>query len=263
MTTATTDGRAADRHTHDRRAAFRRLLRTEALLFARTPMAVTWAALLPVIAFVALGCIPAVRQPNKDLNGDSYLGAYLPILMAFSLVMSAINLLPPTLALYREKGILRRLSTTPVPASWLLAAQAAIFAGVGLVVSIALFALGIGFDVSVPGQIVGFVLSLILLGAATLGIGLLIAAVARTGKAANAISFTLFFPLMFLAGLWVPRALMPAILLRISDYSPLGAGVRALQDSAGGDWPPTQSLLVLLVWAVVTGGLAIRYFRWQ
>jgi len=260
MTTTTDRHPVADNY---RRTAFRRLLRTEALLFARTPMAVTWSALLPVIAFIVLGCIPGLRESSKDLNGDSYLAAYLPILMAFSLVMSAVNLLPPTLALYREKGILRRLSTTPAPAAWLLAAQAAIFAGVGLVVSVALFALGIGFDVSVPRQFIGFVLSLVLLGAATLGIGLLVTAVARTSKAANAVSFTLFFPLMFLAGLWVPRPLMPSVLRTVSDYSPLGAGVGALQDSIAGHWPPAQNLLVLLAWAVTTGGLAVRFFRWQ
>ena len=247
----------------DRRSAFGRLLRTEALLFARTPMAVTWSALLPVLAFVVLGFVPGLREASADLGGDSYLAAYLPILMAFSLVMSAVNLLPPTLALYREKGILRRLSTTPVPATWLLAAQAAIFAGVALVVSAALFVLGIGFDVSVPRQILGFVLSLVLLGAATLGIGLLVTAVARTSKAANAVGFTLFFPLMFLAGLWVPRPLMPEILRTASDYSPLGAGVQALQESVAGHWPPFSNLLVMLVWAVVTGGLAVRFFRWQ
>jgi ABC-2 type transport system permease protein len=177
--------------------------------------------------------------------------------------MSAANLLPPTLALYREKGILRRLSTTPVPATWLLAAQASIFAGVGLVVSVALFAIGIGFGVTVPRQVTGFVLTLILLAAATLGLGLLIAAVARTSKAANAMGFALFFPLMFLAGLWVPRPLMPEILRTISDYSPLGAGVRGLQDSIAGHWPPAQSLLVLIAWAIVTGALAVRFFRWQ
>jgi ABC-2 type transport system permease protein len=258
--TTVTDRQPVD---HRRRAAFGRLLRTEALLFARTPMAVTWAALLPVIAFIVLGCIPGLRESSKDLDGDSYLSAYLPILMAFSLVMSAVNLLPPTLAMYREKGILRRLSTTPVPASWLLAAQAAIFAGVALVVSVALFALGIGFGVTQPQQVAGFVLSLVLLGLATLGIGLLVAALSRTAKAANAVSFALFFPLMFLAGLWVPRALMPEILRTVSDYSPLGAGVRALQDSIAGHWPPAQSLLVLVAWAVITGGLAVRYFRWQ
>jgi ABC-2 type transport system permease protein len=246
-----------------RRAAFGRLLRAEALLYARTPIAVTWAALLPVVAFLILGNIPAVGQGTDDLDGASYLSAYLPILMTFSLVMSAVNLLPPALATYREKGILRRLSTTPVPASWLLAVQAGIFAGVGLLVSVALFAIGIGFGVAVPRQVIGFVLALVLLTAATVGLGLLVAAVSRTGKAANAVSATVFFPLMFLAGLWAPRALLPQTLRTISDYSPSGAGVRALQEAIAGHWPPAQSLLVLLAWAVLCSGLAVRFFRWE
>lgn len=84
--------------------AFSKLARTEARLFLRTPMAVTWTALLPVLALIALGSILAIREDTPTLHGISYLDAYLPILMGFSLCMSAVNLLPPTLALYREKG---------------------------------------------------------------------------------------------------------------------------------------------------------------
>ncbi len=43
--------------------------------------------------------------------------------MAFSIAMIALLYLPGPLVSYRELGILRRLSTTPVPASWVLAAQ--------------------------------------------------------------------------------------------------------------------------------------------
>jgi ABC-2 type transport system permease protein len=244
-------------------AAFGRLLRTEAVLFLRTPAAVVFAALAPVVAYLALACFPGLRHHDPDLGGISWLAAYLPILMGFSLVMSAVNLLPPSMATYREKGILRRFATTPVPPSWLLGAQATIFAVVGLVVSVLLFVAGLATGVAVPRQFAGFVVSLVLIAAASLGLGVLVTAVARTGKAANALSFVLFFPIMFLAGLWVPRPLMPGWLRTVSDYSPLGAGVRALQDSIAGDWPAWSSLLVLVAWAVVAGGLAVRLFRWE
>ena len=62
-------------------------------------------------------------------------------------------------------------------------------------------------------------------------IGLVIAAVARTANGANVIGRLVFFPLMFFAGLWLPRALMPGVLLDISNYTPLGAAVQAMQDS--------------------------------
>jgi ABC-2 type transport system permease protein len=240
------------------------LARTEVTLVARSAGAVVWTALAPVVALIVLGSIPAVGNPSKSLHGLSYLDAYLPILMIFSLCMSTINILPPTLAGYREKGILRRLSTTPVSPSRMLAVQAAIYLCVALLVSMIMLIVAVtAYSVTVPHEFAGFVVALLLVAAASAGIGLVIAAVAPTAKAANAMSTALFFPLMFLAGLWVPRAQMPGVLRTISDYSPLGAGVSAVQRSLAGDWPSAQSLLVLVGYAVIFGAIAARSFRWE
>jgi ABC-2 type transport system permease protein len=245
-------------------SAFLPLLRSEARLLARSAGSMLWTALVPIAALVVIALIPAVRARSAELGGISYLDAYLPILMIFSLCMSTVNLLPPTLALYRERGILRRLSTTPVPPSWLLGAQACIYAGLAILVAgvlalVAVFA----YDVRLPHQVGGFVLALLLVAAATTGIGVLVAALVPSGKAANAVSLALFFPLMFFAGLWIPRAKMPAALRAISDYTPLGAGVRAVQDAIAGHWPATTALLVLAGYAVCCAILAARAFRWD
>jgi ABC-2 type transport system permease protein len=245
-------------------SSFLPLLRSEARLFARSPVSVLWTALLPIAALVVLATIPGIRADSKDLHGISYLDAYLPILMMFSLCMAAVNLLPPTLALYRERGILRRLATTPVPPSRLLAAQATIYAGLALVVAVVLAVVAVcAYDVRLPHQVAGFVVALLLVAAATTGLGVLVAAVAPSAKAANAMALALFFPLMFFAGLWIPRAAMPHVLRVISDYTPLGAGVHAVQDSIAGHWPATGSLLVPAAYAVVAGALAVRFFRWS
>jgi ABC-2 type transport system permease protein len=87
--------------------------------------------------------------------------------------------------------------------------------------------------------------------------------VARTSGAVNVIGRVVFFPLMFFAGLWLPRALMPSVLLNISNYSPLGAMVEAFQDSMQKGFPPAAPLLVLAAYAVVFGYLAKRFFRWE
>jgi ABC-2 type transport system permease protein len=68
---------------------------------------------------------------------------------------------------------------------------------------------------------------------------------------------------MFFAGLWLPRALMPPVLLDISNYSPLGPAVQAMQDSMLSGFPSVQPLLVLAGYAVVFGFLAKRFFRWE
>jgi len=246
------------------RRGFRPLLRTEATLFLRSGGSVLWTAILPLIALVVIGSVHSIRQPAKELHGISYLDAYLPILMIFSICMATVNLLPPTLAAYREKGILRRLSTTPVPPTRLLAAQATMYAGLALVVSVTMLVIATAaYGVPVPRQLPGYVLSLLLTAAATTGIGLVIASVATTGKAANALSTAAFFPLMFLAGLWVPQAEMPHLLRTISEWSPLGAGVHAVQQSIAGHWPATSSLLALVGYVALSGFAASRLFRWE
>jgi ABC-2 type transport system permease protein len=103
----------------------------------------------------------------------------------------------------------------------------------------------------------------VLAAAALFAIGLFVAAVAPTGRSGNAIGTILFFPVMFFAGLWVPREAMPAALRRVADFSPLGAGEHALHDSAIGLWPHLGQLAVLLGYVVVFGVAAARMFRWE
>lgn len=104
---------------------------------------------------------------------------------------------------------------------------------------------------------------MVLIATATLRIGLVVAAIAPNSRVANAAGAVLFFPLMFLAGRWVPQTQMPPVLWHVSDYSPLGAGVHGLQSSIAGHWPPSQSLLILLGYALVTVAAARRWFRWE
>jgi ABC-type multidrug transport system permease subunit len=56
--------------------------------------------------------------------------------------------------------------------------------------------------------------------------------------------------------LWLPRALMPGVLQGISNYTPLGAAVGAIQDSMLQGFPPAAPLLVLAAYALVFGFLA-------
>ena len=90
-----------------------------------------------------------------------------------------------------------------------------------------------------------------------------LAAIAPSGKAASAGGTFLFFPLMFFAGLWIPRAVMPATLRQIGDFTPLGAGVQALQDAAAGMWPHPLHLIVLAAYVLVFGAVASVVFRWE
>jgi ABC-2 type transport system permease protein len=121
----------------------------------------------------------------------------------------------------------------------------------------------VAFDVPLPREALAFLLAVVLAASALLGIGLLIAALAPRARIAGAIGTMLFFPLMFFAGRWAPRATMGATLRDIGDYTPLGAAVQALQDATAGTWPSAGQLLVMAAYAVVCAVLATRLFRWQ
>jgi ABC-2 type transport system permease protein len=68
---------------------------------------------------------------------------------------------------------------------------------------------------------------------------------------------------MFFAGLWTPREVMPKVLQRIGDFTPLGAGERALHDAATGHWPSLLPVVVLIGYVIVFGAAAAKLFRWE
>ena len=244
--------------------AFWKLLLAETKLAWRTPIGLIYGLGFPVLLLVIFGSIPAFRKPIATLGGLTLLSVYIPVLVAFILAMLALVCLATPLANYREQGVLRRLSTTPAPPSWVLAAQLVINFAIALTGIFLVVTLGVvAFGLHGPKQVPGFTLSLIVATAGLFAIGLWVAAIARSAQAAGAIGTVLFFPLMFFAGLWIPRDMMPVLLRDVSDFTPLGAAVQALQNSMEGSFPSARALLVLVAYAVVFGIAAVRLFRWE
>ncbi len=97
----------------------------------------------------------------------------------------------------------------------------------------------LGFSGKLPGNAAGFVLAVVLAIAALFAIGTWLAAVARTAKAAAAIAMALYFPLLFFAGLRLPRQEMPTVLLDRSGSEPRG---RNPCDLLHGDSVPSGGL---------------------
>jgi ABC-2 type transport system permease protein len=243
---------------------FGKLTLTELKLFLREPLAVFFTLVFPPLLFVILGSIPSLHEPQSGLGGLRLIDLYLPIVVALSIAMLALNALPQVLATYRERGMLRRMATTPMRPSRLLLAQLVVYLGISLATVVLLLAIGrFRFGVALPKQAAAFALSFLLSLLAMFAVGLLVAALAPSGRGANAIGSVLFFPMLFFAGLWLPRAGMPAVLRQISDFTPLGAGVQSLQNAAAGSWPQPLHLAVMMGWAVAAGLAAVKLFRWE
>ncbi|MGQ4512476.1 ABC transporter permease [Streptomyces sp. DW26H14] len=241
------------------------VLRTEArLLYLREPSIALWVLLFPTVLLVILGLVPGFREASAGLGGRRVIDLYVPIAVLLALIMAGMQAMPPILTGYRERGILRRMSATPVRPSALLASQVVLLGGGSLFSAVLVAAVGrIAFGVALPQQLGGYVLALVLAAASALSLGLLVSAVARSEKAAQALGAVALFPSMFTAGVWLPVQTMPHVLRAIVEYTPLGAASGALDQAARGDFPGLVHLGVTALWTVLLSAGAARWFRWQ
>ena len=163
-------------------SATAKLTFVEAKLFARDVPSLFFAVAFPAILLVVIGSFfPGAQDPSPDLGGLRLVDIYAPIVIALGLASAALAVLPGVLAGYRQYGILRRMATTPVGPVRLLAAQLGVQAGAASIGAVgAIVALIAVFASPAPQNAPGFVLAFVLAVASVFGLGLLVAAVART-----------------------------------------------------------------------------------
>lgn len=246
-------------------SATMKLTRTEGKLFARDPIALFFGLVFPAILLLALGYFfPGFDEPSADLDGARYIDVYAPMALVLGLATLGLVTLPPILGTYRQFGILRRLRTTPVHPARLLWAQLAVHTIVAIAAAVLAVIVAVAaFDVTFPERPVWFAISFLLAAASIFSIGLLVGALARTTTSGQAIGMGIYFPMLFFAGLWIPRRIMADGLLTVSDLTPMGSAVQALEDSWFGLTPSMTNIVVMLVWAIVVGFIAVRVFRWE
>ena len=104
------------------RRAFGKLVQAECVFAWRQPIGLGFGLGLPVLLLVTFGSLVS-REHQKSFGGLTFLDVWIPTLIVFLLAGLAFFVVPTPLATYREQGILRRLSTTPVPPSWVLGAE--------------------------------------------------------------------------------------------------------------------------------------------
>jgi ABC-2 type transport system permease protein len=247
-----------------RRSPLARLTRVEFTLFLRERVGPIWGVGLPVLLLVIFGAIPSFKKVQQGYSGLTVLDAYVPILITMSLALLALIAMPTALVNYRERGVLRRLKTTPAGPVRVLSAQLIVNTTVAIVTLIVLLAVSrLAYSVPLPRQFGGWIVAALFALAALMAMGLFVAAVGPTMRATAAIGSILFYPLMFFSGLWLPIPSMPSVLQHISHATPLGAAWEAFQNAGLGHFPPWLSLVTMAAWAVAFGAAAARFFRWE
>jgi ABC-2 type transport system permease protein len=240
----------------------RALIVSEAKLLFREPVYWLVVILLPTAVLFIFGSMFGPSEPDPSLGGLRFIDVFVPSLVVISVATLGIQTLPIRLATYREKGVLRRLSTTPAHPMRLLIAQFVVYAttavaSLGLLVVVA----NVWFAVPWPQQPLMYVAAFVLGLSSLFAIGLLLAAIAPSSRVATAVAIPLFFAVMLLGGVYLPRVYLPEILIRIGDFTP--PGVQGLQDAWLGTAPQLLPLAALAAITVIGGFVASRIFRWE
>ncbi len=241
------------------------LARTQSKAFMREPLAVFFGLVFPALLLVVIGTVfPGATDPTPDLGGRSLVEIYAPVSIALGLATVALSLLPAILGSDREKGILRRLSTTPAHPGTLVVAHLVVQLVVVTIATVAAILIGmLVFGIPFPESPGWFLVSYALGATSLLSVGVLIGAVVPTSSSGQAIGMLFYFPLLFFAGVYIPLEVMPEGVRTVSGYTPSGAAVQALSASWAGEAPQMSSLLVMAAFVVVLGSLAIKLFRWD
>lgn len=247
----------------------------EGKLFLREPLAVIFGILFPAAIMLGLGALPALREPSEEYGGARFVELWAPTALVLGVGILTLQHIPALVATYRQNGILRRMSTTPVHPAQLLVAQVIVVLAAAVVAAVLLIlAAWLVLDVPLPQHPLWFAVAFLVGFGAVLAIGLLAAAVAATPGVANGLALIAWFVVMLAGGVFLPRFLMPEFLLRMGDYTP--PGVQALLDAWSSDSavvaavgveaagpPQLLHLGIMALIAVAAGGVAAKLFRWE
>ena len=240
-------------------------LRTLTLIDAKLLLrdTATWGAgvVLPTALLLILGLIFG-NKPDDYLGGRGFLDVFTPSLVVLTVATLSVNPMTTRLANYREHGGLRRLGTAPVRPVTLLVAELAVnLVATTIAVGALVVVASVFFGVPWPQNPLGFI-AVIGVGTSSLfALALLFAAVVPSASAATALGLVVFFAVMFLGGVYLPRFLLPDVVNRIGAFTP--PGVQGLQDAWLGSPIDLAPLVIMAAITVVAGAVAARSFRWE
>lgn len=235
------------------------------LVYLRTPVALFFSALLPVIFLVIFTSI--FGNEVDERTGLRVATQQVPGFVALAVVSSAFIGLVITVVGAREAGILKRVRSTPAPAGIVLAGRITVSVATSLVVVVVLLVIGrLLYDVSLPLRTVPALVVTVLVGAASFAaLGLAVSRLAPNEDAASAITNLLALPLYFISGVFIPESQLPDALIRFASFLPMqpfnDALFAAFSSRSGLAFAPGD-LAVVAAWGVVAAIVAARTFRW-
>lgn len=234
----------------------------EIKMYWRNRAAFFFGFLLPLLFLVFFGSL----NRNSRIQDHQFIDFFLPGMLGFSVVATALSNLAISLPIQRDQLILKRLRATPIPTVIFLGGKVVMATIVILAQSVVMLLVGwLFFNLTLPYNTIAVMLWLVGGSAVFSAIGFAVAGLIPTGDAAPAIVNAVYLPMVFLGGAFFPTASMPRLLRVVAAALPLTYfidevraafyGVASLNGGA-------VALGVLAIWLLASGLVALRTFRW-
>jgi len=237
-------------------------LRNEQLLFWRSREAAFFVFIFPLLLFVLLSSVYTGRYLGRPASWSVLAG-----IIGYGAANTGFAGLALLLVARREMGFLKRIRSTPIPASVYLTAVLTSMVVVFLLQTIAVFILGKALkDTPFPHDPLSMLLVILLGSAAFAAMGLGITSLLRSAEGSSAAVNVILLPMAFLSGAFGPTAHYPRVLRAIGDVLPLKYFVQlvyAVYLHGHPIWSRPGSIAVLAAWGAAGAAVALRRFRWE
>ena len=214
----------------------------------------------------APGRVPMTLQ-SVTSRRSSYIDFLLPGVLSLAIMQSGIFGVAFGFVSLRKRGVLRRLSVTPMRPQDFIAAQVAMRLMVLLAQIVVLVGVGIVFfDLQFMGSLLDLFAMGLLGGAVFLAIGFFLAGIARTEDQVVPLANVVSLPMMLLSGVFFSRSNLPEPVRVVTEFFPLtylADGMRSIV-LEGSNLPTLWLQLAgLALWSVVSVWAAVKVFRWE
>ena len=239
-----------------------RMIAAQALMETRLMMRNGEQLLLAVVIPVIVLVVGVRGTKALDITFQhSSVDVFTPGVLALAVMSTAFTSLAITTGFERRYGVIKRLGSSPLPRSGLLAGKVCslLLVELGQLVVIGSVGMVLGWDPD--PNLVGTFLAVVLGTAAFASLGLFVAGVLRaeaTLAAAN-----LIYLLLMAGGAVIIPSVAYGALGNLVRWLPSGALGDAMRDALIRDTIAWSNLLVLLVWAAIGTFLTARTFRWE
>jgi ABC-2 type transport system permease protein len=241
------------------------LVLTKAMTFMhiRNRATLFWNLAFPVFLLVIYSQIFG----TMDVGGTDFMNWVVPGVVVLNILTFGLLSSGTVMVNMREKGILRRLQASPVPAGQLVGSYLLVNVLIAVLQSTIILvfaALVFRIPFTLLGALRAFPM-IVLAILAFVALGQVISGVAATAGVAVAVGQILNFTQMFITDMIMPMDFMPEWIQKVAPYLPAYATVQLVRPPLVDGrlspdlWP---NLLVVAAYILVAGVVAARLFRW-